>query len=210
MNKYVRMMLVLSLITLISGLSLGALNDATFERAANNVLKFKKIPAVADIYETVEGKLEPDVRAAVEEALLADKRYVDVGGEEPMLLFVVKRGDKPHAAAIESFGQGFGGMLGVMVGFELETGNIAGVGITTLSETPGLGTRVTEPAFTDQFGGMSKDTIFKVKKDGGQVDGISGATISSRAVAEAIGQAKASYDKHQDKIRQAATAAPKP
>lgn len=208
MNASARMILVLSLITLISGLALGGLNELTYERAQNNILKFKKIPAVADIYEMVEGRLAPDTRVAVEENLLAEKRYLSLDGEEPVLFFVIRKGGEPYAVALEEYGQGFGGDLGVMVGFHLESGDLVGIGITTMSETPGLGTRVKEALFAEQFRGMSRDAVFKVKKDGGEIDAITGATVSSRAVAQAIEQAEAFYRTNRERIVEALAAAP--
>ena len=102
---------------------------------------------------------------------------------------------------LEGFGKGFGGDLGVIVGFDLATGDLVGVGITTLSETPGLGTRVREPAFRAQFEGMSGAGPFKVTKDGGDIEVVTGATISSRAVAEAVTGAKGTWDEHGAAIR---------
>ena len=203
MGKYLHMILILTVIALVSGLALGGLNELTFEQIENNILKFKKIPAVVRIYEAVSGALEDAQRASIEEELLAERKLVDLGGEEPLLLFVVKKEGRPYAAAIENFGLGFGGSLGVMVGFELETGDVVGIGVTTLAETPGVGTRVTEESFTLQFRGLPGDTVFKVKKDGGDIDGISGATISSRAVAEAIARANAFFQEHREKILEA-------
>lgn len=203
MAKYIRMIVVLSVITFVSGLALGGLNEMTYEKAANNVLKFKKIPAVADIYETVEGRLTPDQRAVVEEKLLMEKVSLDLGEKDPTTLFVIHKNQEPYAVALEKFGQGFGGDLGVMIGFVIETGNLAGIGITTLSETPGVGTRVTEIAFTSQFKGMSKNAVFKVKKDGGDIDAIAGATISSRAVASAVDKSQEFFEKHREEILKA-------
>ena len=48
MAKYIRMIIVLSAITLISGFALGGLNELTYEKAANNILKFKKILEAED------------------------------------------------------------------------------------------------------------------------------------------------------------------
>ena len=204
MKQTLRMLVVLSGITLLSGTALGGLNEMTAERAQNNILKFKKIPAVVDIYQVAAGEdLSADERLKIEENLLAEKKLLDLGGEEPVLVFVVKKDDKPYAVALEQFGQGFGGALGVMVGFQLQSGDLVGIGITTLAETPGLGTRVTEPSFTAQFAGMGGNALFRVKKDGGEIDAISGATISSRAVAQAVAQANAFYKKHQVQIRKA-------
>lgn len=199
------MIVVLTVIALISGLALGGLNNLTYETAQNNILKFKKIPAVANIYKCVQGEGDLDEAALVklEEELLAEKQIIDLGEEEPLLMFVVKKDNKPHAVAIENFGPGYGGDLGVMVGFNIETDEVVGIGITTLSETPGLGTRVMEDAFTKQFINAPGDTIFKLKKDGGPFDAISGATVSSRAVTQAIEKADAFYDKHKEKILEA-------
>ena len=165
--KYLNLIVVLSIIATTSGLSLGALNQVTFETIQNNILKFKKIPAVADIQEAVTGPATKEERVAVEEALLANKRFVEREGQEPLLFFVVDKGDAPHAVVVEGFGGGFGGDIGVMVGFNLQTGDLAGIGITTLSETPGLGTHVRDAVFREQFKGLAADSVFKVKKDGG-------------------------------------------
>ncbi|MBT4266851.1 MAG: FMN-binding protein [Deltaproteobacteria bacterium] len=200
MGNYLRMVIVLSVITLFSGLALGGLNELTYERAQNNILKFKKIPAVATIYEVIEGKLTTEKRSLLEEELLSEKKFVDVGEEEPVLMFVIKKENKPYAVTFERFGQGFGGALGVMVGYELDSGKLVGIGITTLAETPGVGTRVTETGFTQQFQRMPANAIFKVKKDGGHIDAIAGATVSSRAVATAVAAAKTFYNQHQDTI----------
>jgi electron transport complex protein RnfG len=208
MKSSLQMVFVLSLIAVLSGLGLGGLNELTFETIQINILKFKKIPAVADIYEILSGELSPDERIAVEEGLLSEKRYVDLGETDPSLFFVVRKDGEPFAVALEDYGQGFGGNLGVMVGFEIETGNLVGIGITTMSETPGVGTRVKEKAFVTQFKGMSKDAVLKVKKDGGEVDALSGATVSSRAVAQAMENARAFYTEHREAILEAVNETP--
>ncbi len=204
MNPSARMLAVLGGIALVSGTSLGALYEATYELAENNVLKFKKIPAVISIQETLTGAVDPEARLALEEQYLAERITLDMGaGVSPLLLFVVKEEGKPVAVALESSGQGFGGKLGVMIGVNLETEDLVGIGVTTMSETPGIGTRILEATFTAQFVGLPPSTNFKVKKDGGEIDSITGATISSRAVANAVGSAKAIWDEHREAIRAA-------
>mgnify|MGYP000497101308 CR=1 FL=1 len=47
-------------------------------------------------------------------------------------------------------------------------GDLVAIGITTMAETPGVGTKVRDEAFLAQFHGMSKDTVFQVEKDGGE------------------------------------------
>ncbi len=57
-------------------------------------------------------------------------------------------------------------------------------------ETPGLGTKMTEPEFKEQFTGKNPaEFTLKVKKDGGPVDAITAATISSRAFCDAVQRA---------------------
>jgi len=202
MGKMIQMIVVLVGISLVSGLALGGLNALTYERAENNILKFKKIPAVADIYQGIAGKLEPAAREELEEKLLADKKVLDLGADKPFVFFVIEKDGRPYAVAIENSGKGYGGNLGVMVGFDLETGDLAGVGITTNSETPGVGSRVTEESFLFQFRGMKGDSVFKVKKDGGDIDAVTGATISSRAVSQGIENARSFFRENEEKIRE--------
>lgn len=74
---------------------------------------------------------------------------------------------------------GFGGAVNTMIGIDAE-GVITGLRVTGHSETPGLGAKSTEPAFYEQFAGVS-GTV-SVTKDGGQIVPITSSTITSRAV----------------------------
>jgi electron transport complex protein RnfG len=198
------MIAVLAGIALASGLSLGGLNALTYEKAQNNILKYKKIPAVVRITEIAGGApLDDAARVQMEEKLLAEKKYLDIGEEEPVLFFVIQKDGKPYAVALENFGPGYGGDVGVMVGFVLETGDLVGIGIASHQETPGVGNRVEEDFFTLQFQGMSNKAVMKVKKDGGDIDAVSGATVTSRAVAQAIERANAFYQEHREAIKEA-------
>ncbi len=89
-------------------------------------------------------------------------------------------------------GKGYSSTIETMVGVSLD-GTITGVKILFQQETPGLGARVEEmlygettPWFTRQFNGKTSSDNIKVTKDGGDIDAITGATISSRAVTDAI------------------------
>jgi electron transport complex protein RnfG len=67
-------------------------------------------------------------------------------------------------------------------------------------ETPGLGTKMAEPRFKDQFVGKNPGSgKMKVKKDGGDVDAITAATISSRAFCDAIVRAYDAWQKGEKK-----------
>lgn len=83
----------------------------------------------------------------------------------------------------------------IMVGFTPD-GKINNTVVIQQKETPGLGTKMTSPKFKNQFVGKSpKKFILKVKRDGGDVDAITAATISSRAFCGAIQRAYETYEK---------------
>ena len=81
-------------------------------------------------------------------------------------------------------GKGYGGDIDILVGLEDET-TIKGITIVSQSETPGLGTRITETSFADKFAGLNIGDV-ALRQAGGQVDAITGSTISSRAVIDAV------------------------
>lgn len=86
--------------------------------------------------------------------------------------------------AFVATGKGYGGEITILVGLADEN-TVKGITIIAQTETPGLGTRVTEPGFTDQFAGVAVDDV-NLSRDGGKIDAVSGATISSTAVVNAV------------------------
>ena len=99
--------------------------------------------------------------------------------------------------AIETSVDGFGGPIRMMVGFDAE-GNILGYEILEHQETPGLGSHIVHWfKNADKPGqniiGRKADGKFAVSKDGGDVDAITAATISSRAFLKAINEAYAAF-----------------
>ena len=95
---------------------------------------------------------------------------------------------------------GYSGKILIMMGV-LPDGRLGGIEILSLAETPGLGARIVEPAFKNQFKGRSlKNTNFKVKKDGGDIDQITGATISPRAVVGAVRRGLVWFKKNREKV----------
>ena len=78
---------------------------------------------------------------------------------------------------------GFGGAVNTMIGIGAD-GVVTGVRVTGHSETPGLGAKATEPAFYEQFNGVSGTVA--VTKDGGDIVPITSSTITSRAVCSGV------------------------
>ena len=93
--------------------------------------------------------------------------------------------------------KGYGGEIRLMVGLTAER-KVISYQTLAANETPGLGAKLGDAAFSKQFGGKDGPSL-KVKKDGGQIDAITGATITSRAVCEAIADACARIDRIEGK-----------
>ena len=90
---------------------------------------------------------------------------------------------------------GFSGMIKMMVGFDTK-GTIININVLEQNETPGLGAKMTEegnPLLASIKGKSAPNFNFKVRKDGGEVDALTAATISSRAYAEAVARAYAVF-----------------
>ena len=103
-----------------------------------------------------------------------------------------------QGAAVKTSEGGFGGKIDMMVGF-LADGSIKGTSVLSHAETPGLGANMTGK-FKDQF--IDKNPAnFKliVKKDGGDVDAITAATITSRAFSKAVDKAYKAFEANKAK-----------
>lgn len=80
---------------------------------------------------------------------------------------------------------GYSGDVVLMVGFKKDRKTVISYKVLAASETPGLGMKLKTPEFADQFAGKDGSAL-KVKKDGGEIEAITSATITSRAVCAAI------------------------
>ena len=99
-------------------------------------------------------------------------------------IYTIYSDDTLVGYAFLATGKGYGGDIDILVGLEDEQ-TLKGITIVTQSETPGLGSRIIESSFVSEFVGANIDDIF-LKKDGGQIDAITGASISSEAVVDVV------------------------
>lgn len=181
MREMISMVVVLTVLSAFSGGMLAAVRTGTQDKIENQVLKFQKAPAIKKILSDVSNDPLQD-------------RFKLTDNEKEITFFVGKVDNKPQSVVFEGKGKGYGGDVGLMVGVNIETDSIIGVWVTTHSETPGLGSRAKDnPDFVSQFSGMGLDTVFAVKNDGGAIDAMSGATITSKAVCMAAKQAQELY-----------------
>ena len=188
MREMINMVVVLTVLTALSGGLLATVKAKTEVQIENQVLKFQKAPAIKGIFP--ETTNDP----------LAERFNVKAETTE-LQVFPAKLSDGAKAVAFETKGTGFGGALGLMVCINLDTDAIVGVRVTTHSETPGIGSRAKDNlSFVSQFAGKGLDTNFSVKADGGAIDAMSGATVTSKAVSLAATQAKEIYQKLKPEI----------
>lgn len=166
------MVLVLFTITLLSSAAVGGVYLITKEPIAQ-----AKEAAVNNALKQVLPEFEATTKQTIEVNSL------------PIVAHTATVADKAVGYAIESISKnGFGGAIRLMVGFDTE-GNIVNINVLEQKETPGLGTKMADKGnalHTSLVGKNAGKVNLTVKKDGGDVDALTAATISSRAYAEAV------------------------
>lgn len=107
-----------------------------------------------------------------------------------LAIYPARKNGRLNSVAIKSYtNTGFGGRIEIIAGFNVD-GAIKNFKVISSNETPGLGSKVDEIKFKEQLNGFNpRRQILKVRQDGGDVDAVTAATISSRAVLRAINQA---------------------
>lgn len=171
------MIIVLVLVAGLSALILGAIYNITKEpiqKAKDN----REFNAIKDV---VYGKFANNPY---------EERHIipTADGKGKVELFPARNENgNITSIAIKTYSNnGFGGKIELMVGYFVD-GTINKYKVIDYKETPGLGTKVSEPKFSNQFNGINPGKhVFKVKQDGGDIDAVTAATISSRAVIDAI------------------------
>ncbi len=187
MKEILHMIVVLSMICSVSGVVLASLKQGTRAEIENQVLTYVQGPSLKKVF------------AGAQNDPIMERKVFSVEGKD-ITVFPVLRGGKLVGVALEAYGNGYAGPVGVMVGFDLEKDRLAGIGMTTMSETPGLGTQITEPRFTTQFIGHALEDSLALKNRGGNIDGIAGASYSSAGAVEAVQNAVTLYSALKEQI----------
>ncbi|MBQ7113563.1 MAG: FMN-binding protein [Clostridia bacterium] len=168
--KKVPAWVILCVIALVAGAALGATNALTKDRIAEQAA----LAAEA-------------ARAAVLPAAVSFEEVDAAGAVDSCYKAVDASGNAVGYTALVTV-QGFGGPIEVTVGVDAN-GALTGIqcGGSAFSETAGLGAKVKDAAFTDQFAGLA--TPVALTKNGGEVDSVTAASISSGAVCDAVNAA---------------------
>jgi Na+-translocating ferredoxin:NAD+ oxidoreductase subunit G len=176
------MILSLLLISLVMSAALGFVYNLTKDPIAA-AAKAKEVNAVKEVLPEFDNDPTTEIKVV-----------------EGLTFYPATQGGKPVGCAVKTFTEkGYAGRFDLMVGF-LPDGKINNIVILEQKETPGLGTKMKEPKFKDQFNSVDIGSLInkelKVKKDGGTIDAISAATISSRAFCDGVQKAYNIYMKN--------------
>ncbi len=150
------------------------------------------------IEEGIRTKLDEQLKVVFPSACVFDPLVVegDTLLRDTLWIAIDSVGNKV-GIVFKVFPMGYGGPIETLVALATDTGVVAIRPATPsegLKETPGLGVRITEPWFMEQFRGKKMKNI-QLKKDGGTIDAITAATISSRAVTEGVREGIEKYAK---------------
>ena len=142
--------------------------------------------------EPIDAAAKAKNEAAIMEVLPAgavtieEERTVDFDGASYTYNLAYDQQGNTVGCAVNVSPVGFGGPIVIKVGFDAN-GVICNTKVLSQAETPGLGAKCVEPAFSEQFKGWNPSAKkLAVKKDGGDVDAITASTITSRAYADGL------------------------
>jgi len=188
-STFKNMLLVLTGVTVIATGVLASVNQLT-KKTIEATDKKKQVDAIKAVLPAFDN--DP----------VSETYFVTDSNGDTLKVFPAKKGGVPVGLAVETFSdKGFAGNIKVMVGFDVK-GTIVNYKVIQHSETPGLGSKMDEWFRADRnsqniIGKVPGDEGLKISKKvntEGCVDGITAATISSRAFADAINKAyKSAY-----------------
>ncbi|HNP78748.1 MAG: RnfABCDGE type electron transport complex subunit G [Cyclobacteriaceae bacterium] len=181
-STFLSIVITLTVVTLVAAVSLGYVFEWTQAPIAQAQLA-KQLKAI----ETVVPGYDNNPVAEM-------YRLPTPDGRDTLDFFPAKKGNDLIGVAVKTkSSKGYSGNIWLMVGFNTK-GDVLNIFVIEHQETPGLGSKMNTPKFLNQFLGRNPGELrLKVKKDGGDIDGITGATISSRAFSEAVQTAYETY-----------------
>lgn len=187
-STLINMTLTLFLITLASGVALGYINQIT-EGPKAEMRKKRKLAAIS----AVLGQFDNDP---------AEEMYIPDSTELMLEVYPGSLNGNSTGLAISGYSEkGYSGLIRLMVGLD-NSGVISDIVVLEQKETPGLGTKMKEERFLRQYRGKDPSTFdIKVKQDGGEIDALTGATISTRAFSEAVQKAVDVFENEKSKSK---------
>lgn len=182
-SNFINMVLTLTIIALVAAFILSYVEQLTKE-PISRAKDTRELEAIASVIKEFDN--DP----------FAEKLTITSANKKQKFeLYPARKDGVINSYAIKTFSNnGFGGKIEMIVGFLMD-GSINNFIITQSSETPGLGTKISDEKFKSQFRGLNPNKHgFKVRQDGGEIDAVTAATISSRAAIDAIKKAAKAYN----------------
>lgn len=186
MRDLIKMVVVLFVICATSGVVLSYVNEATKAPREYQYIKFVQEPSMKAVLTDFDN--DP-----IKERISVVVGEDGEGNPIEKVVFPAKKDGKTEAVAFSASAKGYHDLIEVMVGVGPD-GKLTGISIMSHTETPGLGARIVEAKFTDQFAGLDLDTT-KLASEGGKVDALSGATFSTVGVIAAVTEALEEFPK---------------
>lgn len=193
-NKIVKDTLALTVITLVSGLLLGLVNDITAGPIASQQAKekeeaYKAVFADAASFETVTSGEDTDLESYLDENGFKAQNIDEV------ILAKDDQGNELGYAFTVTTSEGYGGDIQFAMGVQ-DDGTLNGISILSISETAGLGMRATTDDFKNQFKDKNVEK-FTYTKTGAtsddEIDALSGATITTNAMTNGVNAGLATF-----------------
>lgn len=181
-STLINMILSLLLISAVMAAALGFVYGVT-KGPIEQVIKNKEIQAVRDVLPAFDNDPTKDVKTI-----------------DGLKFYLATKAGQPVGCAVKTFTEkGYSGRFDLMVGLKAD-GTINQIVVLDQKETPGLGTKMKDAKFKDPFMSLNIAALpgqqLKVKKDGGTIDAISAATITSRAFCDGVQKAYDLYMKN--------------
>lgn len=191
-SNFKNMVVTLFLVTFLAAAALGFVYDLT-----KGAIKEQKMRAQSEAIEQVLPEFDK----------LGETFKIPVSGsEDTLILFPAYEDGRLVGVAVRTFtNNGFNGYISIMAGIN-SSGNFSGYKVLEHSETPGLGSKMTEwfknreKPEQSVIGKNPESHDFEVKKDGGDIDAITASTITSRAFLDALERAYDAYEEKEEAI----------
>jgi electron transport complex protein RnfG len=183
-STFTNMVLTLFIVTLAASTTLGFIYELTRGPIAEAEMRKKNMAIRQVVPDFTNQPNQESYRVMVE--------------GDSLQVFPAKQNDELVGMAVSTFtDQGYSGRIRLMVGFNTD-GTINNISVLEHAETPGLGDKIDKAKsdWSTQFNGKNpEDYELEVQKDGGDVDAITAATISSRAYCDAVQKAYQAFQK---------------
>jgi len=195
---------------LVSGLILGlfavvgtALVGVTYEVTAEKITDNERLALLRKLNQILPSEKYDNNLLHTTITIESDNR---LGQEKPSIIYIAKRENEISAMIFSVIApKGYSGEIKMLVGINID-GTLAGVRIVSHKETPGLGDvmEIDKSDWVLGFNGKSLnqpvEKQWKVKRDGGEFDQFTGATITPRAVVQAVHLCLVYFDRHKKEL----------